>query len=79
MGHFEHINDLRKVAGISLSFLQKNANNLTCRKHHRVFGSRKFVQHTDSRFAFLVCIYCTSYCLHLFVHLRNAVVMALSG
>jgi len=52
MGHFVHINDLRKVAGISLSVLQKNSSYLMCSKHQlRVLGGRKFVQHTDSRFA----------------------------
>jgi len=51
MGHFAHINDLTKVAGISLSVLKKNSSNLKCRTHqHHVLSSRKYVRHTDSRF-----------------------------
>ena len=51
-GHFEHIDDLGKVAGISLSVLRKNSANLTCSKRQlRALGRKKPVRHTDKRFA----------------------------
>ena len=67
MGHFEHINDLSKVAGISSSILQKISSTVTCRKRHlRALGCRKStVHHTDSRFASLLITVCFIYNLFL--------------
>jgi len=51
MGQFESTDDLRKVAGIGLSVLQKNSSILKCHKRQlHVPTSSRRVRHTDSRF-----------------------------
>ena len=50
MGHFESINDLLKVSGISSSVLHKNSSYIKCHKRRHMQSPKRRMHHTGSRF-----------------------------
>jgi len=62
MGHFDSLDDLRKVAGISISVIQKNSSNLKCRKRQlQVPTARRCLRHTDTGFVAFSCVSVTEH------------------